>query len=490
MSAGTSTRAVAGTRAADAPWTLHEDRALPADPVVRPVARTIYRSTRDLPLVAMHGHVPVEWFADDAPFGDPAQLLVVPDHYLVRMLVSQGASIEQLGVPPLPGVPGIRPESDPREVWRRFCAGWPLFRGTPTRFWLETELVEVFGVTQRPSAATADAIYDQVQASIDDPAFRPRALLDRFRIEIISTTDPADALLTHHARLAADGLGHRVLPTFRPDALLAVDRPDWHAHLALLGAATGVDVERYPGYLEALRVQRARFRAAGARASDHGLLSTGTTPLPEAEAARVFAAAVRGEVTPAQADAFAGHMLFQMAAMAAEDGLVMQIHPGVLRDHDPALAAAFGPDRGYDIPVATEFTRSLQPLLAAFGRHPGFRMILFTTDESVYSRELAPLAGVYPAVRLGAPWWFLDAPDAMRRFRESVTETAGFANTSGFVDDTRAFVSIPARHDLSRRIDAGYLARLVVEHRLDLDEAVETAADLAYHLPLLAYEAR
>lgn len=479
----------AATRPAGA-WTLHPDRALPADPVTRPVAREIYRTTRDLPLVAMHGHVPVEWFADDASFADPAQLLVVPDHYLVRMLASQGAGIEQLGVTPVGGAADVAVETDPRAVWRRFCAGWPLFRGTPTRFWLETELVEVFGVTERPSAATADAIYDQVQAAIDDPAYRPRALLDRFGIEVISTTDPAWSPLDAHARLARDGLGHRVLPTFRPDALLAVDRPGWRAELGRLGtAAAGTDVETYAGYLEALRVQRARFKAAGARASDHGLVGAGTTPLPEAEAERLFAAALRGEVTAAQATAFAGHMLFQMAAMAADDGLVLQLHPGVLRDHDPAVAAAFGPDRGYDIPVATEFTRALRPLLEAFGRHPGFRTILFTVDESTFSRELAPLAGVYPSVRLGAPWWFLDAPDAMRRFREAVTETAGFANTSGFVDDTRAFVSIPARHDLARRVDAGYLARLVVEHRLDLDEAVDTAADLAYHLPLRAYEA-
>lgn len=470
-------------------WTLHPDRALPADPVTRPVAREIYRATRDLPLVAMHGHVPVEWFADDAPFPDPAQLLVVPDHYLVRMLASQGAGIEELGVAPVAADAGVVAETDPREVWRRFCAGWPLFRGTPTRFWLETELVEVFGVTERPSAATADALYEQVQAAIDDPAFRPRALLDRFGIEVISTTDPAWSTLDAHARLAADGLGDRVVPTFRPDALLAVDRPGWRADLERLGEAAGTDVGSYAGYREALRVQRARFKAAGARASDHGLLGTGTTPMTDAEAERVFAAAVRGEVTAADADAFAGHMLFQMAAMAAEDGLVLQLHPGVLRDHDPAVAAAFGPDKGYDIPVATEWTRALRPLLAAFGRHPGFRTILFTTDESTFSRELAPLAGVYPSVRLGAPWWFLDAPDAMRRFREAVTETAGFANTSGFVDDTRAFVSIPARHDLARRVDAGYLARLVVEHRLDLDEAVDTAADLAYHLPLRAYEA-
>ncbi len=471
-----------------APWTLHPDRALPADPGTRALAREIYATTRELPVVAMHGHVPVEWFAEDRPFADPADLLVVPDHYLVRMLASQGAGIQDLGVRPLGPGAGVAAEADPREVWRRFCAGWPLFRGTPTRFWLETELVEVFGVTERPSAATADAIYDQVQAVIDDPAFRPRALLDRFRIEVISTTDPAWSDLDGHTRLAADGLGRRVLPTFRPDALLAVDAPGWSDGLDLLAEVTGTDVGDYAGYLSALRTQRGRFRAAGARATDHGLRGTGTAPLPDADAARIYDAARRGDVTAAQADAFAGHMLFQMAAMSAEDGLVMQIHPGVLRDHDLGIAAAFGPDRGYDIPVATEYTRALQPLLSAFGRDPRFRTILFTVDETTFSRELAPLAGVYPAVRLGAPWWFLDAPDAMRRFREAVTETAGFANTSGFVDDTRAFVSIPARHDLARRIDAGYLARLVAEHRLDLDEALETAVDLAYRLPLRAYE--
>lgn len=468
-------------------WILHEDRALPADPVTRPIAREIYREVKDLPLVSMHGHVPVEWFADDTPFSDPAQLLVVPDHYLVRMLVSQGARVEQLGVAPVRPDSGVAVETDPREIWRRFCDGWAHFRGTPTRFWLETELVEIFGVTQRPSAQTADLVYDQIQATIDDPSFRPRALLDRFGIEVISTTDPAWATLEDHARLAADGLGDRILPTFRPDALLRVTREGWTADLALLGEASGEDVATYAGFLEALRVQRRRFKAAGARATDHGMEGTDTTPLPEAEASRIYADALAGTVTPEQERAFVGHMLFQMAQMSAEDGLVMQIHPGVLRDHDPAIAATFGPDKGYDIPVATEFTRSLQPMLQAFGHHPGFRVILFTIDEDVYSRELAPLAGVYPAVRLGAPWWFLDAPDAMRRFREAVTETAGFSNTSGFVDDTRAFASIPARHDLARRIDAGYLARLVAEHRLDLDEAVETAIDLSYHLPLRAY---
>jgi glucuronate isomerase len=278
-----------------------------------------------------------------------------------------------------------------------------------------------------------------------------------------------------------------VIPTFRPDALVHLDRAGW-SHLARqLGELAGADTSSYDGYLEALRQRRQAFIAAGALATDHGHLSAAATPLEKDEAARIYSTALRGEVSADDAAAFAGHMLFQMAAMSAEDGLVLQLHPGVLRDHDPAIHATYGPDQGHDIPVATEFTRSLRPLLERFGHAEGFRMVLFTVDETVYSRELAPLAGVYPSVRLGAPWWFLDSPDGMRRFRELVTETAGFYNTSGFVDDTRAFLSIPARHDLARRIDAGYLAKLVVEHRLDEDDAFQVAQDLAYNLAAATY---
>lgn len=466
------------------PWTLHPDRALPADPAIRGIAREVYAATKDLPIVSMHGHVPVEWFAQDTSFGDPAQLFVVPDHYLTRMLVSQGETLPRLGVG---STADEQVETDPREIWRRFCAGWRHFRGTPTRYWLEHAFVEIFGVTQRPSAETADVIYDQVAARIAEPGFRPRALLDTFNIEVIATTDPAWASLEDHVRLAKDGFGERVLPTFRPDPLLHLDRATWRDEIALLAAAADVEVDSYESYLLALRTQRQRFVEAGARATDHGHLVADTTPLDDAEARRVFDAALAGTVTAAEARAFSGHMLFQMAAMSVEDGLVMQFHPGVLRDHASAPFAAFGPDKGYDIPVVTEFTRSLRPVLDAFGHDPRFRMIAFTVDEDVYSRELAPLAGVYPALRLGAPWWFLDAPDAMRRFREAATETAGFSNMSGFVDDTRAFCSIPARHDLARRVDAGYLARLVAEHRLDLDEATETAVDLAYRSALASY---
>ncbi|WP_328998660.1 glucuronate isomerase [Kribbella sp. NBC_00709] len=454
----------------------HPDRALPAGEA-RDVARRIHASTKDLPLLCLHGHVDIGLFATDAPFGDPAGLLVVPDHYVTRMLISQGVSPDKLGLPRRDGTQA----AEPREIWREFCANWHLFLGTPSRYWLEHEFAEVLGLTVHPSAENADELYDQITARLAEPEFRPRALLDRFNIELISTTDAATDDLAQHATLAAD-LPGRVVPTFRPDAVAHPDRAGWPELVAQLGALADVDTSTYGGFLEAIRQRRRAFVAAGARATDHGHLSAAAVPLTDAEAGRIYTGALKGDVTAEDAAAFAGHMLYQSAVMSAEDGLVMQLHPGVLRDHDPAIFATYGADQGHDIPVATEFTRSLRPLLERFGHADGFRIVLFTVDETVYSRELAPLAGVYPAVRLGAPWWFLDSPDGMRRFRELVTETAGFYNMSGFVDDTRAYLSIPARHDLARRIDAGYLANLVVQHRLDEDDAFTVAKALAYDL--------
>jgi glucuronate isomerase len=463
---------------------LHPDRALPAGDDIRAVARRIYEATRGLPLLCMHGHVDAAVFADDQQFSDPAHLLVVPDHYVTRMLVSQGVPLEQLGVP---RVDGGEVETDPRQIWRRFCAHWHLFRGTPSRYWLEHEIAEILKIDIAPGPETADELYDLIEIRLAEPGFRPRALLDAFNIELISTTDSATSTLDDHARLRAAGLGAQVIPTFRPDALTHVGHAGWTRQVQRLQELSGVDTGGYDGFVAALRGRREAFAAAGARATDHGHLAAVAEPLPIAEARRIYGEASQSSVSESAAAAFAGHMLFEMARMSCDDGLVMQIHPGVLRDYDAAIHAAFGPDRGFDIPIGAEFTRALRPMLNAFGRDPHFRVVLFTVDETVYSRELAPIAGVYPSVRLGAPWWFLDSPDGMRRFRELVTETAGFHNTSGFVDDTRAFLSIPARHDLARRTDSGYLARLVVEHRLSEEEAVETAADLAYRLPKEAY---
>ncbi|MFG2042871.1 glucuronate isomerase [Dactylosporangium sp. NPDC048998] len=462
---------------------LHDDRALPLDPAARDIAREIYAATRSLPLVCMHGHVDAAVLADDEPFPDPAAMFITGDHYVTRLIHAAGVPLEWLGVGDGPDV-----ERDPRRIWRTFCEHWHLFRGTPSRFWLTHELVEVFGVDRAPSPGTADLLYDELCERLAESRFRPQALFERFGIEVLATTDAALADLAAHRRLAEDGWGARVIPTFRPDSLVQLGHPGWAGEVAELGRRTGVDTATYDGYLAALRQRRQDFVAAGALATDHGHESAGSEPLPAQEARRIYAAALRGQIGAAEQAAFAGHMLFEFARMSCADGLVLQLHPGVLRNHHAGMLRRFGPDRGFDIPVATEFTRALRPLLEAFGHEPRFRMVVFTVDETSYSRELAPLAGVYPALHLGAPWWFLDSPGGLRRFREAVTDAAGFYRTAGFVDDTRAFASIPARHDLARRIDAGYLAELVAGHLLDLDEATETAIDLAYGIPRRLYQ--
>ena len=427
--------------------------------------------------------------AEDRPFPEPTDLLITPDHYVFRMLHSQGVSLDTLGIP---RADGSRAEADPREAWRTFCAHWHLFAGTPTRAWMEYVLHELFGVREMPGAETADRIYEHVAERLASPEYRPRALFERFGIETLATTDAATDTLEHHAALADDDWnstphGPRVIPTFRPDALTQISRPDWAALVARLGDLADVAVEDYASFAAALRHRRAEFRALGAVATDHGAATPQTGWLPDAERDALFARALVGEATEADEAAFTAHMLMAFAAMSADDGLVMQLHVGSFRNHDAPLFERFGPDKGADVPLATEFTRSLRPLLSEFGSAPDFRLIAFTLDESTYSRELAPLAGHYPGLVLGPAWWFHDSIEGMLRYRERTTETAGFYNTAGFNDDTRAFCSIPARHDLARRVDAHYLGRLVARHQLSLTEAREIGRALAYDLPRRAY---
>jgi glucuronate isomerase len=463
---------------------LHPDRLLPADPVTREVARRLYAAVRELPIVSPHGHVPAEWLARDTPFTDPAALLVAPDHYVFRLLHAQGVALEDLGV-------GGHPlgEAESRRAWRLLAQHWPAFRGTPSRFWMESVLGEVFGVTQRLSPATADAVYDEIADRLATPGYRPRALMRRFGIDVLATTDdPADDL-HHHRRLRDDvSFAHRVVPTFRPDRYLEPARGDFGHLMSDLARVSGTDTGTYAGYLAALEERRRHFIEHGAVSADHSHADVMTVELQPEEAARLYSLALTGRILPREATAFRRHMLLEMARMSVEDGLVMTLHPGVHRDHHGGTLHRFGHDTGHDIPVAMEFTRGLQPLLERYGTAAGFHLVVFTVDETVFSRELAPLAGFYPSVYVGAPWWFLDAPEAVRRFRGAVTETAGFYRTSGFIDDTRAFLSIPARHDMSRRLDAAYLAQLVAEHRLDEDEALETAVDLVTTIPRQAFK--
>ena len=467
----------------DAALQLHPDRLLPADPTTRGIARRLYAEVRDLPIISPHGHVPPDWIADDVPFGDPTSLLISPDHYVTRLLHANGVPLETLGAG------GTAPSDGPRAAWRALCTHWDAFRGTPSRFWLESELAEIFGVMERPAAATADTIYDQVAATMGQPDFRPRALLQRFGIEVLATTDDPCDDLAHHAAIRDDAaVSARVLPTFRPDRYLEPGRPDWRELVDALGAAADTDTADYKGFIAALEDRRRHFIAHGAVSADHSHADVGTAPLDQADAERIFAAARAGTATPVQATALRRHLLLEMARMSVDDGLVMTLHPGVYRNHHTPTLDRFGADVGCDIPIAMEFTRGLQPLLARYGTATGFHLVLFTLDETVFSREIAPLAGFYPSVYAGAPWWFLDAPEAIRRYRGAVTETAGFARTSGFIDDTRAFCSIPARHDMSRRLDCGYLAELVATHRLDEDEALATAHDLVAVNPKVAFK--
>jgi glucuronate isomerase len=458
---------------------LADDRLLSPDPILRDISRRLYAAVRDLPIVSPHGHVPAEWLAEDIPFPDPTALLISPDHYVFRLLHAAGVPLDQLGVGP-----ALLDEAGSRQAWRLFCEHWPLFRGTPSRFWMESVLADVFGVTERPSGANADRIYDWIVECLASEKFRPRALFERFGIEVLATTDdPCDDLSFHEAIATDPSFDGRVLPTFRPDQYLEPGSPDFPRLVADLAAASGHDTGHFAGYLDALADRRAYFKNHGAVSADHSHADVETLELDRSEAARIYAAALRGAANPDEATALRRHMLIEMARMSMEDGLVMTLHPGVSRGHHMPTAAAYGPDSGNDIPVAMEFTRGLQPLLERFGTAEGFHLVLFTVDETTFSREIAPLAGFYPTVYAGVPWWFLDAPEAIIRFRAAVTETAGFYRTSGFIDDTRAFCSIPARHDMSRRLDAGYLARLVAEHRLDEDEALETAVDLVTTIP-------
>lgn len=462
---------------------LHPDRLLPADPGLRAVARRLYASVATLPVLSPHGHVPAAWLAEDIPFTDPTSLLVTPDHYVTRLLHAHGVSLSTLGVGQ-----GQLTDQQSREAFRTVCAHWSVFRGTPVRFWFDAQLADIFGVTVRPSAETADAVYDQIARCLAMPEFRPRALYERFGIEVLATTDdPCDDLAAHR-RLTEDRTwSGRVIPTFRPDRYLEAAGPTWNADLDRLAEVSEIDTATYPGFIAALEARRRYFAEHGAVSADHSHVDARTDILETAEAARLFDRGRQGDITAEEATALRRHLVSEMARMACDDGLVMTLHPGIRRNHHGPTADRYGVDVGTDIPVQLELTDALRPLLSRYGTAAGFQLVLFTVDETLFSREIAPLAGFYPSVFAGAPWWFLDAPEAIRRYRCAVTEAAGFAKTSGFIDDTRAFCSIPARHDMSRRLDAGYLAQLVAEHRLDEDEALETAHDLVVGNPERAF---
>ena len=470
---------------------LDPDRLFPADPATRHRARALYEAVADLPIVSPHGHCDPRWFAENQRFPDPAALFVTPDHYLLRMLVSQGLRLEDLGIA---RQDGGAVETDPRAIWRRFADHFYLFAGTPSWLWLRHALEQVFGIEEPLNAASADAIFDAVEACLAQPEYRPRALFERFNIEVLATTEGALDDLRWHGMIQQSGWSGRVVTTYRPDAVIDPDfspsdreGEGFATRVEQLLALSGETSMRWDAYLNAHRARRAVFKQHGAFASDHGHPSAQTADVPQAEAAALFERIMGGDFSAAEAEAFRGQMLTEMARMSLEDGLSLQIHAGSRRNHSASVLANFGRDKGFDIPGRTDFVDALRPLLNAVGLEPGLRLILFTLDETAYSRELAPLAGAYPALRLGPPWWFHDSFEGMKRFRQSTTETCGFYNTAGFNDDTRAFCSIPARHDVARRCDSAYLAALVGTGRLDEETAFEVAPQLAGGLAREAY---
>jgi glucuronate isomerase len=462
----------------------HPDRLFPAEERLRGMARALYDSVKHLPILSPHGHCDPRWFAENERFPNPAELFVVPDHYVFRMLVSQGATLPELGVPRSDGGPV---ETDPRAIWRRFAAGIHLFRGTPSAMWLDHSFEHVFGLTEPLTPANADAVYDHIEDCLARPEFRPRALFERFGIEALATTEGALDDLRWHKMIADSGWQGRVITTYRPDAVVDPEFEGFADNVAQFGALTGEDTTTWAGYMNAHRVRRAFFRDHGATATDHGHPTARTENLEPPEAAALFDKALRGACTADEADAFRGQMLTEMARMSLEDGMTLQIHPGSWRNHSRSVFEAHGRDKGFDIPRRTDFVGNLKPLLDAVGMERDLTVILFTLDETTYGRELAPLAGAYPALRLGPPWWFFDSYEGIRRYRELTTETCGFYNTAGFNDDTRAFCSIPARHDVARRSDCAYLATLVGTGRLRESEAFEVAHDLTYRLAREAY---
>ena len=463
---------------------LHPDRLLPVEPQIRDIARSLYESVRDLPIISPHGHTDPSWFAENLPFKDPVSLFILPDHYVFRMLYSQGIELGDLGITP------DRSESmrSPREIWRLFAENYHLFRGTPSRIWLDHVFNEVFDLNEPLTSATAETYFETINVALQQPEYLPRTLFERFNIELLATTESPLDTLPHHDALMADVWPGRVITTFRPDSVLDPEFEGFADNLETLAVLTDISVNDFAGYLAALRNRREYFRQRGATSTDHGHPTPATADLSLSECENLYQRIKAGQPTPGDAELFRAQMLTEMAAMSLEDGMVMQIHPGSHRNHNSYLFAEYGRDMGADIPRTTGYVDALKPLLNRFGNERDLTIILFTLDETTYSRELAPLAGHYPALKLGPAWWFHDSPEGMRRFREQTTETAGFYNTAGFNDDTRAFLSIPARHDMSRRIDCGFLARLVAEHRLGEEEAMDLARALAYDLAKAAYK--
>ena len=464
---------------------LNENRFFSSDPIIRKIAQDLYKEVRNLPIVCPHGHADPRLFSENKPFPDPTELILIPDHYVFRMLYSQGICLEAIGVPT---IDGSSVETDHRKIWQIFGENYYLFAGTPTGVWLNHEFAEVFGINEKLDGDSAMRIYDQINEKLQSPEFLPRAMFDRFNIEVLTTTDGANDSLEHHQKIKESGWGGSIIPCFRPDAVTNLAVQGWKENINGLSEISGINIDSFKSFVMAIENRRQYFKSMGAVSTDQGIFSPFSHELSPNEAEVIFQKALKGKASQEDAALFTAHLLMEMARMSIDDGLVMQIHPGSFRNHNQTIFKKFGPDKGCDIPVQTEYTKNLHELLNKYGNDSRLALIVFTLDESTYSRELAPLAGHYPAMKLGPSWWFHDSIEGMTRFREMVTETAGIYNTVGFNDDTRAFPSIPARHDLARRVDSNFIAGLVARHIIDMDDARKMNLALAYEVVKKAYK--
>lgn len=464
---------------------LDEYRFFDPEEAVRKTAYELYKNVRDLPLISPHGHVEAKLLADNEPFPDPTELIIIPDHYIYRMLYSQGIPLESLGIPT---ADGSSVEKDHRKIWQIFGDSFYLFAGTPTGIWLTHELVEVFGIESKLNSKNALSIYDKMVEKLKTKDFLPRTLFEKFNIEVLTTTNTPSDPLTSHTKLKESGWNMRVIPCFRPDAAVNITSNKWKDEIDAVSKVSGIEIHDYKSYIKALENRREYFKKFGAVSTDQGVESPYAHRLSDIEADTIFQRALKGEATEKDAAAFTANMLMEMARMSLEDGLVMQIHAGALRNHNKKVFDRFGLDKGGDIPIRSEYTVNMQEFLNEFGNDPKFTVVLFTLDETVYSRELAPIAGHYPAVKLGASWWFHDSIQGMTRYRQNITETAGIYNTVGFTDDTRAFLSIPARHDLARRMDSNFLAGMVARQIIDMEDARSMSRAMAYDLAKKTYK--
>lgn len=463
---------------------LHEDRLFSPLPIEREIARELYKSVKDAPIVSPHGHTDAKWFAQNNNFENATELLLVPDHYVYRMLYSQGIELTELGVTPRAG----RKDFDPRKAWQIFATNFHLLRGTASHVWLNQVFGEVFGFENQLSPKNADFYYDTINDKLKSDDFKPRNLFDKFKIEVLATTEsPLDELKYHKQIVDSDWNG-RVISAYRPDNVVDPEFETFAYDLNAFGEIAGENIDTFAGYLKAHRNRREFFKSMGVTSTDHGHKTSRTEDFSTADCEALYQKIISGKFSKIDAENFRAQMLTEFAKMSIDDGLVMQIHAGAYRNHNLKIFEEFGRDKGGDVPSQTNYTDDLKPLLDKYGNEKSLSIILFTLDETTYSRELAPLAGHYPCLNIGPAWWFNDCPEGMLRFRELITPVAGFYNTIGFNDDTRAFLSIPARHDMARRIDARFLASLVASHRLSIEEASDLIIDLTSAIPKKAYK--